>query len=147
MLTVFSAIVPSPEVDLRWNFITQYAVQHSQMSPVVLPECHGDVPRGHGLGVPRVEEETMSCRHNVSGYQGHSYRRRINKTHTWRRLGIHHTESCQASPEPSMGIYFSRFKNDSFLRYLFFTGLTSVPPTILDVFFTPHLQPAINKFC
>ena len=71
MLTVFSAIVPSPEVDLRWNFITQYAI-HSQMSPVVLPECHGDIPRGHRLGVPIVEEEAMGCRHNVSGYQGGS---------------------------------------------------------------------------
>jgi len=28
--------------------------------------------------------------------------------------------------------------------YLF--GLTSVPPIILDVFFTPHLQPAIGVF-
>ena len=71
MLTVFSAIVPSPEVDLRWNFITQYAI-HIQMSPVVLPECHGDIPRGHGLGVRTVEEEAMCGRHDVPGHQGQS---------------------------------------------------------------------------
>ena len=46
-----------------------------------------------------------------------------------------------------MDIYFSRFCIEIFLfSFNLYTGLTSVPPTILDVFFTPHLQPAkINE--
>ena len=39
------------------------------MSPVMLPKCHSDIPRGHGLGVLRVEEEAMCRRHDVPGYQ------------------------------------------------------------------------------
>ena len=71
MLTSFSAIVPSPVVDLKSNLLH---AEHntSPMSPVVLPKGNLDITGSHGLGVRIVEEEAMCGRHNVPGHHGQS---------------------------------------------------------------------------
>ena len=53
MLTLFSAIDPSPDVELEFNiifFVLKF--NPSLMSPVVLPQGHGHITRGRRLGVP-----------------------------------------------------------------------------------------------
>ena len=72
MLTSFSAIVPSPVVDLESNLLIQAEDNTSPVSPVVLPQGNLDITGGHGLGVRIVEEEAMCGRHDVPGHQGQS---------------------------------------------------------------------------
>ena len=71
MLTSFSAIVPSPVVDLKSNLLLAEHI-NSLVSPVVLPQGNLDITGGHGLGVRTVEVEAMCGRHDVPVHQGKS---------------------------------------------------------------------------